>query len=428
MPAKVRERLATVQFMIRDEWATKAPRPELMPTRMRIRAVQAKTAARWPGALRPDLLPGMGTARVKLPGRVAQRRSGDGVKSALVPDERVPLVSVGKPLEAAIREPMEDFFGADFSAVRIREGPVARAIGAQAFTLGETLYFLPGRYKPTTRAGLELLGHELTHVLQQRHGRAENPYGRGLAIVQDPKLEAEADTTGRLIAERLWPITKDSVRAKRNRTVRGGLIAQRADTNKRKPARRKKDTTPPLLKHWKAGDKIFGATSGNYTHVAMELADRLGGDWKYYTIQNLFDAVDPKNNGTPPTGEEVLDFWNFFNGRDNSTGKNTHYLGKPHLAKRTSKAAIEYLYYKGRRIHFMLDGIDSQEVVNKASGSISANELRYICRNWNKLQNTIIFYNTRGDKLKDPPWKDIKTAAIWDQWKKHKDTLGKSIL
>ena len=95
---------------------------------------------------------------------------------------------------------MESFFQAAFSGVRVHEGPTARAMGALAFTLGEDLHFAPGLYDPKSRAGIELLGHELTHVVQQRDGRVSNPYGRGVAIVQDPGLEAEAEAMGRRAA------------------------------------------------------------------------------------------------------------------------------------------------------------------------------------------------------------------------------------
>ena len=44
--------------------------------------------------------------------------------------------------------------------------------------------------------GQQLLGHELTHVLQQRAGRVSNPFGSGTAVVQDHALEAEADRMG----------------------------------------------------------------------------------------------------------------------------------------------------------------------------------------------------------------------------------------
>jgi hypothetical protein len=71
--------------------------------------------------------------------------------------------------------------------------------------MGETLYFAPGRYESTTRQGMALLGHELTHVVQQRSGRVVNPYGRGIAIVQDPELEAEADVMALQLVGRIWP-------------------------------------------------------------------------------------------------------------------------------------------------------------------------------------------------------------------------------
>jgi len=185
-----------------------APRPELLPARMRGSALQARprreAGAGWPGAPQPELRPGMGPPRVGLLGGVAQRRSSKGVATAPVPDGRLRLIGDGKPLEAGIRARMEDFFGADFSGVRVYEGPAAQAMGALAFTLGETLYFAPGLYAPTTREGVELLGHELTHVVQQRDGRVANPYGSGVAIVQDPALEAEADLMRWQVAEEIW--------------------------------------------------------------------------------------------------------------------------------------------------------------------------------------------------------------------------------
>jgi len=86
----------------------------------------------------------------------------------------------------------------------VHEGPAAQAMGALAFTLGEELHFAPGLYDPESREGVALLGHELTHVVQQRDGRVANPYGQGVAIVQDPALEAEADRMGQRIADEVW--------------------------------------------------------------------------------------------------------------------------------------------------------------------------------------------------------------------------------
>jgi hypothetical protein len=108
--------------------------------------------------------------------------------------------SKGQGLPVPVRKKMEAFFGADFSDVRVRVGPEAAAIGAIAFTVGSDLYFAPGQYDPNSRRGQELLGHELAHVVQQREGRVANPYGDGVAVVQDPSLEDEADRLGKAAA------------------------------------------------------------------------------------------------------------------------------------------------------------------------------------------------------------------------------------
>ena len=104
--------------------------------------------------------------------------------------------SRGEPLPVAIQRKMEAFFGADFSDVRVHSGPQAHSIGALAFTLGSSIYFAPGQYRPETPAGQQVLGHELAHVLQQRAGRVRNPQGAGITIVQDVLLEAEAEQLG----------------------------------------------------------------------------------------------------------------------------------------------------------------------------------------------------------------------------------------
>lgn len=92
---------------------------------------------------------------------------------------------------------MEGFFGHDFSSVRIHEGPQAASLGAIAYTQGTDIHFSPGQFRPGNGAGRELLGHELTHVVQQRAGRVPIPQGKGAPINADPALEAEADHLGK---------------------------------------------------------------------------------------------------------------------------------------------------------------------------------------------------------------------------------------
>src|SRR5436190_1367143 len=89
---------------------------------------------------------------------------------------------------------MERAFQEDFSDVRIFEGPIPARLGVRAFACGSQLHFAPGCYQPDTPAGQWLLAHELAHVVQQRTGRTANPFGGGIARVDDPLLEAEANT------------------------------------------------------------------------------------------------------------------------------------------------------------------------------------------------------------------------------------------
>lgn len=102
----------------------------------------------------------------------------------------------GQPLPMEVRSKMESAFGADFSDVRVHVGHEASRIGAIAYTWGSNIHFAPGHYNPHTLQGQKVLGHELWHVVQQKAGRVKNPFGGGVAVVQDHALEAEADRMG----------------------------------------------------------------------------------------------------------------------------------------------------------------------------------------------------------------------------------------
>ncbi|MCG8326459.1 MAG: DUF4157 domain-containing protein [Chitinophagales bacterium] len=66
---------------------------------------------------------------------------------------------------------MNQVFGTDFSNVRVHTDSQARemsqGIHAKAFTHGSDIYFNKGQYNPGSTEGKRLLGHELTHVVQQ---------------------------------------------------------------------------------------------------------------------------------------------------------------------------------------------------------------------------------------------------------------------
>lgn len=97
-----------------------------------------------------------------------------------------------------VKQRMEDSFNTDFSSVRVHpDSSKAPEVGALAFTQGTDIHFAPGQFKPDTSSGQQLLGHELTHVVQQAQGRVPvtGEVG-GMALNDDVSLEHEADVLG----------------------------------------------------------------------------------------------------------------------------------------------------------------------------------------------------------------------------------------
>jgi hypothetical protein len=81
----------------------------------------------------------------------------------------------GSPLPDPTRSFMEDRFGTDFSNVRIHTDSESvklnRRVGATAFTTGSDIFFGANG----NASDQQLLGHELTHVVQQRTMSASGP-------------------------------------------------------------------------------------------------------------------------------------------------------------------------------------------------------------------------------------------------------------
>jgi hypothetical protein len=80
----------------------------------------------------------------------------------------------GEPLPASERGFFEERLGFDLSPVRIHRdhqaAEAARALNAEAFTLGRDVAFAKGRFQPDTAGGRRLLAHELVHVIQHGGG------------------------------------------------------------------------------------------------------------------------------------------------------------------------------------------------------------------------------------------------------------------
>jgi Domain of unknown function (DUF4157) len=135
------------------------------------------------------------------------------------------LNSPGQPLESAARAFMEPRFNYDFSRVRVHAGSLAaesaRAVGAQAYTVGQDVVFAHGKYTPSTTEGKRLLAHELSHVVQQA---GASSFRGDLEIgAENDSSEHEANKTAEHIVNRgangspLQSLTPNPVRvAKQN--------------------------------------------------------------------------------------------------------------------------------------------------------------------------------------------------------------------
>ncbi len=127
---------------------------------------------------------------------------------------------------------MESRFGRDLSSVNIHTGSDAvqmnRELNAQAFTVGNDIYFNHGKFQPGSNEGDHLLAHELTHTIQQSPGIREKPkevfssvyqHTSPVSLVGENKVQrsksfAPADRSdqslGRLVHGTLLPMLKDN--------------------------------------------------------------------------------------------------------------------------------------------------------------------------------------------------------------------------
>jgi len=134
---------------------------------------------------------------------IARMRDGDGILPGGVvhPDVEAAIVAArgsGLTADRGVTGHVGAALGDSLSDVRIHRdenaAALARSVSARAFTVGSDIFFGPGEYEPTTRAGRELLAHELVHVVQQRGA----PHIGPLTVSQPGELlEREAEDVAR---------------------------------------------------------------------------------------------------------------------------------------------------------------------------------------------------------------------------------------
>lgn len=123
----------------------------------------------------------------------------------------------GSPLQQLL-SPMSQLFGLDLRDVRLTPASDDGLVRAgQAVATRDEVRYDPARLDPSSRTGLQLLGHELAHVVQQRRGQQQadsvdaglgSPTGEiagaappGEDQARRSRLETEADEAGQRVAE-----------------------------------------------------------------------------------------------------------------------------------------------------------------------------------------------------------------------------------
>lgn len=130
---------------------------------------------------------------------LVQTKETTGQAPEISPDLHTKIIALrvgGQPLPASTRAFFEPRFGFDFSQIRVHVSPsaaeTARAVNAQAYTIGKDVIFAAGQYSPETPSGKRLLAHELTHVVQQgKTGISEKYDIYGINKANEPTIQRD---------------------------------------------------------------------------------------------------------------------------------------------------------------------------------------------------------------------------------------------
>ena len=178
--------------------------------------------------------------------------------------------SSSKDVPPEVMSKMENTMGADFSSVKInKNSSSAQDVGALAYTKGNQIDFAPGQFNPNTTSGQELLGHELSHVVQQREGRVKPTEAiNGMAVNSDPQLEKEADINGSKAANSESPVQKKTGVSDSNPSSSIGQFKMKSETIQRK---KEEDTTPVDVDEHAIAKELIDGGAKNENYVTDEV-------------------------------------------------------------------------------------------------------------------------------------------------------------
>ena len=104
---------------------------------------------------------------------------------------------IDKSLSDSMKGKLENHFGYSVDNLKFKESSEVSDMGAHAYTKGNVIKFAPNEFNQNTREGQELIGHEVSHVLQQNSGVMANDSSN---INSSSSLESSADLDGAKVA------------------------------------------------------------------------------------------------------------------------------------------------------------------------------------------------------------------------------------
>lgn len=187
--------------------------------------------------------------------KVLQRSAADAQRPDAVPEiVHRTLRSPGAELDTSTRSFMESRFGHSFANVRVHSDATAaesaRAVHANAYTVGSNVVFASGRYAPGTAVGKRLLAHELTHVVQQSGNQSEGTHiamDSGGGSPQEKEAESAAQAIGSGASGLHTQPTRSHPQVSVQRQPTGKPDAPQSDEEKKDPAAPTPPTRPPQL-------------------------------------------------------------------------------------------------------------------------------------------------------------------------------------
>ncbi|MBN2735390.1 MAG: DUF4157 domain-containing protein [Spirochaetales bacterium] len=218
-------------------------------------------------------------------------------------------------LDASLKNQFERAFDADFSKVRIHTGRYANEIAskasADAVTVGHDIYFASGNFRPDTEEGIQLLAHELQHVIQNQDSR-RMVYLEDISMLEYEASNAADKLKNMKLHEISGPVLNQSENAVKNEEdINRSTESQNQDSSAPRDSNGSKENFEDFLK--KPDESIIRYHTANGETIILDLNQYKEG--KEQVLKELELIFEEKRNILPEKAyeAELLRFVDYIN-------------------------------------------------------------------------------------------------------------------